>query len=64
MAKNLMIESTDSKAEREMAAFAPYINSVSVTVTAARQPSGARMAEQKPPSLMSRRVRRSCLAAS
>ena len=37
MAKNLMIESTDSKAEREMATFAPY-SSVSVTVTAARQP--------------------------
>jgi hypothetical protein len=37
MAKNLKIESTDSKAEREMATFAPY-SSVSVTVTASRQP--------------------------
>ena len=37
MAKNLRIESTDSKAEREMATFAPY-SSVSVRVTAARQP--------------------------
>jgi hypothetical protein len=31
MAKNLRIENTDSKAEREMATFAPY-SSASVTV--------------------------------
>jgi hypothetical protein len=38
MARKLSIESsTDSKAAREMATFAPY-SSVSVTVTAARQP--------------------------
>jgi hypothetical protein len=37
MARNLRIESTDSKAEREMATFAPY-SSVSVTVTSSRQP--------------------------
>jgi len=37
MARNLRIESTDSKAEREMATFAPY-SSISVTVTASRQP--------------------------
>jgi hypothetical protein len=37
MAKNLRLESMDSKAEREMATFVPY-SSVSVTVTAARQP--------------------------
>src|SRR6516225_11708090 len=38
MAKNLRIDSADSKAEREMATFAPY-SSISVTVTAARQPT-------------------------
>ena len=38
MAKRLKIESTDSAAERELATFAPY-SSVSVTVTAARQPT-------------------------
>jgi len=37
MARNLKIDSTDSKAQRDLATFAPY-SSVSVTVTAARQP--------------------------
>src|SRR6516162_5529807 len=37
MAKNLRIESTDTKAEREMATFAPY-HTVSITVSTARQP--------------------------
>ena len=37
MAKNLRIESTDSKAEREMATFAPY-STVAITVSTAHQP--------------------------
>jgi len=37
MAKNLRIESTDSKAERDLAALQPY-TTVSVTVSTARQP--------------------------
>ena len=37
MARNLKIDSTDSKAERDMATFAPY-HTVAITVSTARQP--------------------------